>query len=107
MTARAAITPGIASFNLDLGSTYRVGAFTDENGNGALDGGEPFAMEKDVRPVPLADPKAVVKIRKLVLTRDSGLAAGTVIQVPKENHEMGGKTNIALGDIASLDEKRF
>lgn len=98
---------GIASFNLDLGSTYRVGAFTDENGNGALDGGEPFAMEKDVQPIPLADPNAEVKIRKLTLSRDSGLAAGTVIQVPKENRELGGKTNLALGDIASLDEKRF
>lgn len=98
---------GIASFNLDLGSTYRVGAFTDENGNGALDGGEPFAMEKEVQPIPLADPKAKIVIRKLTLSRDSGPPAGMVIQIPKENSELGGKTNIALGDIASLDEKRF
>jgi pimeloyl-ACP methyl ester carboxylesterase len=98
---------GIAAFNLLLGPSYRVGAFMDENNNGALDAGEPFGVERDVRPVPLADPNAQPRVVRLTLTRAHGLAAGTVIQVPEENRELGGKLNLALGDVASLDEPRF
>ncbi len=98
---------GIAAFTLLLGETYRVGAFTDENGNGAFDAGEPFAMRRDVAPVSLSDPSAQPIILTLTLTRDHGLAAGTVIRMPKENRELGGKLNLALGDVVSLDEPRF
>ena len=98
---------GIAAFSLRTDTSYRVGAFTDENGNGALDAGEPFGRQLDVRPVPLTDPSARIKVWPITLTRDYGLAAGTVIQVPKENRKLGGKLNIALGDVVSLDDKRF
>jgi pimeloyl-ACP methyl ester carboxylesterase len=98
---------GIASFNLRLDSVYQIGAFTDENGNRAYDAGEPLAVIQSVKPVSLSDPHAVPKIWKLTLTRDHGFAAGTVIHVPQENKDLGGKTNIALGDVVSLDEKRF
>lgn len=98
---------GIAAFTLRLGESYRVGAFTDENRNGALDAGEPFGMVRDVRPVPLATPSAEPRLLSVTLTRDQGLAAGTVIQVPKENRNLGGKLNVALGDVVSLDEPQF
>ena len=98
---------GFAAFSLRSDTTYRVGAFIDENGNGALDAGEPFGRQLDVRPVPLTDPSARIKVWPITLTRDYGLAAGTVIQVPKENRKLGGKLNLALGDIVSLDDKRF
>lgn len=98
---------GLASFNLNMDSVYRVGAFTDENGNRAYDAGEPLGLEMAAKPISLSDPTVKPKVWKLTLTRDHGLAAGTVIQLPKENKELGGKTNLALGDVASLDEKRF
>jgi pimeloyl-ACP methyl ester carboxylesterase len=100
-------TDGIAAFNLRLDTRYRVGAFTDENHNGALDAGEPFAMKPDIRPVSLADPAATPVLIPLTLSRDHGLAAGTVIQVPRQNKALGGQLNLALGDVVSLDEKRF
>ena len=98
---------GLASFNLRLDDVYRVGAFTDENGNRAYDAGEPLDFVKDVKPIALSDPKAKPKMWNLTLKRDHGLAAGTVIELPEENKELGGKTNLALGDVVSLDEKRF
>jgi pimeloyl-ACP methyl ester carboxylesterase len=98
---------GIAAFSLQMNNVYRIGAFTDENRNRALDAGEPFGMQKDVRPVSLSDPSSTSKIWTLTLSRDHGLAAGTVIQAPKENQELGGKLNLALGDVVSLDEPRF
>ena len=98
---------GIASFNLRLDSIYSIGVFTDENSNRAYDSGEPFAMQTDVKPTSLSDPNAATRFWKLTLSRTHSFAAGTVIKVPKENKELGGRTNLALGDVVSLDEKRF
>lgn len=98
---------GLASFSLLAGQTYRVGAFTDENGNYAYDAGEPLAVLKDIKPLLLGDPKVKPKIWRLTLRRDSGLPPGTVIAVPTENKALGGKLDLALGDVVSLDEKRF
>lgn len=98
---------GIAAFTLRLDQVYRVGAFTDENRNGALDAGEPFGMVREVRPSPLADPSARVQPLRVALTREHGLAAGTVIQVPRENRSLGGELKLAVGDVASIDEPRF
>jgi pimeloyl-ACP methyl ester carboxylesterase len=98
---------GLASFSLLAGETYRVGAFTDENGNLAYDAGEPLAVLKDIRPLLLGDPRVQPKVWKLTLRRDHGLPHGTVIVVPKENKTLGGKLNLALGDVVPLDEKRF
>ncbi len=98
---------GIAAFNLKMGSLYRVGAFTDENDNGAFDAGEPLDFIKDVPPVALTDPSATPRILKLALHRDHGLPEGTVIHVPEENAELGGRMNLAIGEVASLDDPRF
>ena len=98
---------GFASFILLADRTYRVGAFTDENGNRAYDAGEPLAILKEVKPLLLDDPSVQPKIWKLTLRRDYGLAPGTVIAVPKESEALGGKLNFTLGEVASLDDKRF
>lgn len=98
---------GIASFNLSLDHLYRVGAFTDDNGNGAYDAGEPLDFIKDVKPLPLTDTSVKPHIWPLTLRRDHGLPPGTVIQVPRQNDALGGKTNLALGEVASLDDPRF
>jgi pimeloyl-ACP methyl ester carboxylesterase len=98
---------GIASFNLKMGETYRVGAFTDENRNRAYDAGEPVGVLKDINPISLSDPNSKSKIWKVALERDHPFPAGTVIQVPTENKTLGGRTNIVLGDVASLDDKHF
>ena len=96
---------GFASFNLCMADTYRVGAFTDENRNGAYDAGEPLGLINDVKPLSLSDPSVKPKIWKLTLTRTHDLPAGTVIHLPKENKELGGRTNIALGDVVSLEKR--
>lgn len=98
---------GFAAFMLDLNQSYRVGAFTDENGNRAFDAGEPIAVVRDVKPRSLSDPRVKPRIWQLTLKREHGLAAGTVIQVPQDNTQLGGKLTLAVGDVASLDEKRF
>jgi len=98
---------GLASFSLRMDSSYRIGIFTDENGNGAYDAGEPFAVRNKVDTVSLADPNARPEIRELHLSREHKFAAGTVMRVPKENKDLGGKTNFALGEVVSLDEPRF
>lgn len=98
---------GIAAFSLRMDQVYRAGAFTDENGNKMYDAGEPLALVKDITPQPLGDGSTVAKVHHLTLRRNHDLPPGTVIAVPRENKELGGKMNLALGDVASLDEPRF
>jgi hypothetical protein len=98
---------GLASFNLLTNRTYRVGAFTDENGNGKYDAGEPGAVARDVHPFAFGDPHHGGKLLQLSFTRDLGLPAGTVIEVPKENEALGTVLEIAVGDVVKLDDPRF
>ena len=98
---------GVASFLLRIDRTYAVGAFTDENGNHAYDVGEPADYIRDVRPLSLSDPNVQPRILKLNLQPRHGLPAGTTIAIPKENKELGGELNLALGEVVSLDDKRF
>jgi hypothetical protein len=98
---------GVAAFELEAARSYDVAAFTDENGNRALDAGEPLGIQRNVRPSPLGDPDAAPKLLPIRLTRDHRLKPGTVIQVPKESRDLGGKVNLEFGAVASLDEKRF
>ncbi len=98
---------GLAAFSLKLSQAYRVGAFTDENDNGKYDAGEPLDFVKDVKPLPLADPGTTPKIWELTLEREHGLPPGSVIEVPEANEELGGKLNVALGEVASFDDPRF
>jgi hypothetical protein len=101
---------GIASFLLRLDRRYAVGAFTDENGNRAYDVGELADYVRDVKPVSLSDPNVQPKILKLSLRPRHGLPAGftgTTVVIPKENKELGGELKLALGEVVSLDDKRF
>lgn len=98
---------GLAAFHLRLGEVYRVGAFTDENGNHKYDVGEPLAVLRDVSPRPLSDGVTVSKVHPVTLTREHGLPKGAIIELPRTNLELGGKLNLALGDVASLNETRF
>jgi hypothetical protein len=98
---------GLAAFALALDRSYRVGAFTDENGNGKFDHGEPAAYRTDVEPFPLAGTGLRPSPIKMTLQRDLGLPPGTVWEIPRENQALGGKINVGVGDIASLDEPRF
>lgn len=98
---------GVAAFSLKMNQTYRVGAFTDENGDGKYDAGEPLDLVKDVVPLPLGDPGVTPKIWDLTLTREHGLPADTVIELPKANDKLGDSLNLALGEVVSLDDPRF
>jgi len=98
---------GIASFLLRIDRTYAVGAFTDLNRNHAYDVGEPADYVRDIRPLSLSDPNVRPRMLKLNLQPRHGLPAGTTIAIPKENKELGGELNLALGEVVSLDDKRF
>jgi pimeloyl-ACP methyl ester carboxylesterase len=98
---------GLTSFSLIADHSYTIGAFTDENRNSHYDAGEPGALVSGVHPVRLNDPTMHLRVWPLNLKREHGLPAGTVIEVPKENKALGGQLNVALGDVVSLDDKRF
>ncbi len=98
---------GLASFSLLNDRTYRVVAFTDENHNGSYDAGEPMAYRDDVNPQALGDPHAGGKMLTLTLTRDHVLPAGTVIEAPRQNEELGAAMELALGEVATLDDPHF
>jgi hypothetical protein len=98
---------GVAAFSLKTEQTYRVGAFTDENGNGKYDAGEPLDVVRDVMPMPFGDPGATTTIWDLTLTREHGLPPGTVIELPETNDELGDSVSLAVGEVASLDDPRF
>lgn len=98
---------GLAGFTLKLDETFRVGAFTDENRNGAYDVGEPLDFVKDVRPFAITDPGVKPTHYLLHLRRDHGFPPGVVVQIPRENAKLGGRMGVSVGQIASLDESRF
>jgi pimeloyl-ACP methyl ester carboxylesterase len=98
---------GLASFTLLTNRTYSVGAFTDENGNGAYDAGEPAGRVTNVTPHGLGDPHARAKIFRFALTREHGLPPDTVIEIPKTNAALGQVLEIAMGDVVPLEDARF
>jgi pimeloyl-ACP methyl ester carboxylesterase len=98
---------GLASFSLLTNRTYYVGAFTDENGNGKYDVGEPAGFITNVHPKAFGDPAARSKIFKFALARKSDLPPGMVIEIPTTNDALGMVLEIAVGDLAPLDDPRF
>lgn len=98
---------GFASFSLLTNRTYCVGAFTDENGNGDYDPGEPAGYVAEVHPTAFGDAAARTKLLKFALTRTNSLPPDTIIEVPKGNRSPGVVLEVAMGDIASLDDARF
>src|SRR4029077_18086630 len=98
---------GLASFTLRTDRSYAVGAFTDTNGNQSYDTGEPADYVRGIRPQSLGDPSVRSKVLRLTLMSRHNLPPGTTIAIPKENAELGGQLNLALGEVVSLDDKRF
>jgi hypothetical protein len=98
---------GLAVFLLLQNRTYNVAAFTDLDGNGAYDGGEPVAIEANLHPAPLTDTAARAVPVKLKLSATNGLPRGQRLALPLENVELGESLPIKVGEIANLDDPKF
>jgi pimeloyl-ACP methyl ester carboxylesterase len=98
---------GLLAFTLRTDRSYTVGAFTDQNRNDRYDVGEPVDYVSGITPVSLADPNAVARRVRLTLVSRHNFPPGTSIAIPKENKELGGELNVALGEVVSLDDPRF
>jgi hypothetical protein len=55
----------------------------------------------------LGDPKARSEVLQLNLLPRHGLPPGTTIAVPKEDRNLGGQLNLAVGEVVSLDDPHF
>jgi pimeloyl-ACP methyl ester carboxylesterase len=98
---------GVALFLLHLGHIYSVAAFTDLNGNGTYDGGEPAQMVRNIRPTPFAEASNRAPVLTLTLTTSNALPRGQSIALPRENPKLGEALPVSIGKIANLDEPRF
>lgn len=98
---------GTAVFLLRQNREYRIGAFTDVNGNQQYDGGEPVAILRDVRPTPLSDSQSRATPLQLVLSPTNGLPPGQSFVLPAENPDLGESLPVALGEVVKLDDPRF
>jgi pimeloyl-ACP methyl ester carboxylesterase len=98
---------GLALFLLHLGHTYSVAAFTDLNGNGIYDGGEPAQMVRNVRPTPFAEASNRAPILTLTMTTSNALPRGQKIVLPRENPKLGEALPVSIGKVANLDDPRF
>lgn len=98
---------GLAVFLLRQNQNYSIGVFTDLNTNGIYDGGEPVALIKDLRPLPLADVSTRRQPLELHLSPTNGLPPGHSLALPREDHELGEALSITTGEIADLDDPNF
>lgn len=98
---------GMAVFLLLQGRTYNIGAFTDINGNGNYDGGEPVDSVKNIQPARLSNTKESAPSLVLKLSTSNGLAPGQSAIMPEENQDLGGELIVTLGAIADLTSPRF
>jgi pimeloyl-ACP methyl ester carboxylesterase len=92
---------------LHLGHTYSVAAFTDLNGNGTYDGGEPAQIVRNIRPTPFAEASNRASIVTLTLTTSNALPRGQKIVLPRENPKLGEALPVSIGQIANLDDPKF
>jgi pimeloyl-ACP methyl ester carboxylesterase len=98
---------GVALFLLHLGHNYSVAAFSDLNGNGTYDGGEPARMATNIRPTPFAEASNRAPIVTLTLTTSNALPRGQKIVLPRENPKLGEALPVSIGKIANLDDPKF
>lgn len=98
---------GLATFLLRLNEAYAVGAFSDLNGDGTYDGGEPVALATNVHPTGLSDTDARGKLVELKLDSAIGLPRGRKFVLPRENADMGDALPVVIGEIADLDDPKF
>ncbi len=100
-------TNGFAVFLLRQNRTYGLAAFTDRNGNGAYDGGEPVAYVKNLRPTPLTTDGPRNQPVPLELSPTNGLPPGQRAELPRENPNLGDALPVVLGEVAHLDDPKF
>jgi pimeloyl-ACP methyl ester carboxylesterase len=98
---------GVALFLLQLGHTYSVAAFSDLNGNGTYDGGEPAQIIRNIRPTPFAEATNRAPVLTLTLTASNILPRGQKIVLPRENPKLGEALPVSIGKIANLDDPKF
>jgi pimeloyl-ACP methyl ester carboxylesterase len=98
---------GIASFSLLTNHAYGIAAFTDENGSGKYEPGEPLAFVEDIRPSQFSDPNARAVVLPLKLAREHGQLPCAVLEPPKENKALGSVLRVSLGEVVALDNPRF
>jgi pimeloyl-ACP methyl ester carboxylesterase len=98
---------GIALFLLQLGHKYSVAAFSDLNGNGTYDGGEPAQMVRNILPTPFAEATNRAPVLTLTLTPNNILPRGQKIVLPRENPKLGEALPVSIGKIANLDDPKF
>jgi pimeloyl-ACP methyl ester carboxylesterase len=98
---------GLALFLLQLGHIYSVAVFSDLNGNGTYDGGEPAQIVRNIRPTPFAESSSRADLITLTLSTHNDLPRGQNIALPRENPKLGEALPVSLGKIANLDEPKF
>lgn len=100
-------TDGLTAFLLRQNRSFDVGAFTDLNGNGRYDGGEPMALMRNIRPTSLADTSVRAKPILLRLSATNGLPRGQSLALPREDPQLGESLSVTLGEIADLNNPKF
>jgi len=100
-------TDGLAAFLLQLDHTYSVAAFSDLNGNGTYDGGEPAQLVRNIRPAPFAAASNRADLVTLTLTTSNNLPRGQTVALPRENPKLGEALPVSIGEIADLDQPKF
>lgn len=98
---------GLAAIQLLADRTYDLAAFTDRNGNRRYDPGEPCAKLRQVRPLPLAGTSGRSVPLALTLRAGRADAPSVSIEVPPENKVLGRGLDLAVGEVAALDDPRF
>jgi pimeloyl-ACP methyl ester carboxylesterase len=84
-----------------------VAAFSDLNGNGTYDGGEPAQLVRNIRPAPFAAASNRADLVTLTLTTHNDLPRGQAIALPRENPKLGEALPVSIGVIADLDQPKF
>ena len=100
-------TDGLVAFLLQLDHTYSVAAFSDLNGNGTYDGGEPAQLVRNIRPAPFAAASNRADLVTLTLTTSNNLPRGQTLALPRENPKLGEALPVSIGEIADLDQPKF
>ncbi|MBL8729339.1 MAG: alpha/beta fold hydrolase [Planctomycetes bacterium] len=98
---------GIARFLLRNGAGYGVGAWTDLDGDGTYEPGEPAGQLTMVEPVPLERTATLSRPLPLTLTPDGTLPVAAAFAASDRTSPHGEALAMHLGEVASLDDPAF
>lgn len=96
-------TDGFGSLELDEGKQYEIVVFSDLDSDGRMDFGEPFDRKSGVKPSSFIGSHAGDTLKFQPEHRPSGFPRFEV-RLPEDRRS--GR-NVAVGDLASLDDPRF